>query len=179
MTLDLALLDFLAANKKTTVNEFLNSIWKQGPSAVKLLSEIAVFTRHDLTCNADVEPLGNIYLPWFPPNEFGDSGWAQGRLNYTVAEYSTIEDAGINILQASLRNKGIIRDIWLIIVNDKTLGKALLVDGCKRSVALYRMLPDVDSLLKDKVVHVVTMDSLFSHLLFPCDFLQLAIQGYK
>jgi hypothetical protein len=90
------------------------------------------FRKTPVCANVDfISLLGNAYLPWYYNNLGGDCNYNHpGAKNYTVDQWVNKHQVG------QIRNKQ--QPIVILTVLDTGLGKRLIIDGCKRSVALVK-----------------------------------------
>jgi hypothetical protein len=103
---------------------------------------LKVCTKHD------INRLLKYYLVRYKPNEEGyDGPQVKGSLNYLFQEYankilreSSLMRQEIQHLVQSISENGLTHNIDIVVALDTTLNKGLIVDGTKRSLALYYML---------------------------------------
>lgn len=177
--------DFLQANKQTRVFSLIPHMVQAGQTGLALLSEIAQFDTLTLEDAADMSVIKSSCLPWYKPNEQGYADWyIAGCKNYTVAEYADSIQRGetqnedVKELKGSLE-QGLCQDIVLVRVFDTTLNKGVIVDGCKRAVALALIAQqnkdDFSKLMNsDFSITIIELRSRLAHCLYPCDFLLLS-----
>lgn len=176
------IVDFLKADQRTTVIRLIPLLLQGGQSGLNRLSQIAAFRKLIFENQDDIEYLESSYLVWYKPNNRGEADWNRaGCENYTVAEYvdsilkGDVSRGDIKNLVRSLKG-GLNEDIVLALAFDTKLNKRVIVDGCKRAVALAliaRQSREEFLKLLNSGFPVVMMEprSRLAHCLYPCDFL--------
>jgi hypothetical protein len=152
-----------------------------------VFSGIGTCELKQLSSIEDIEGLLNCYLVYYKPNYQGDSGpQANGSTNYLFHEFA----AGIlkgsekmihNVYPyiESLKEKGLTNDIDIIIAYDTFINKGLIVDGTKRSLALYYIKHTDKNLFRNLLASIkysikfVYLRSYVCRILFPIDFCKL------
>jgi hypothetical protein len=138
----------------------------------------------------NVLDLKELYLVWYTLNSNGETGWdKKGSNNYTVADFVNDYHLGkLNV--ASYRHRicqlegvikklrrGLNQPITITVGYHSKLKKNLVVDGVKRSIALY-YLKLTDSELLEKImseypVYILKFISEKCDKIFPKDFQKL------
>lgn len=129
------------------------------------------------------EVLEACHLVWYDNGEPPGSWW--GADNHTLGAYPeqrARNDERITRLLESL-GKGLTKPLTITVASDETLGRALIIDGTHRAIALkYLRGADPElfhSILGSQLgVHVQTLTSPVAHVLFPCDFFSLVKEHY-
>jgi len=180
-TVNVSIGDFLQANQRATVIQLIPYLLQGGQSGYKLLSTIAACQRLFFDSPDDIQYIGGSYLVWYKPNQKGEANWNRaGCKNYTVAEYvncilgGSVSRPDINTL-VSLLKGGLSQDVVLVVAFDTELDKRVIVDGCKRAVALAliarQSLGEFVKLLNSSFsITVMELKSRLAHVLYPCDF---------
>lgn len=174
--------------KGATVCKLTNYFRQGGQSGLDRLDQLAKFQRLIVENPKNFKELMSSYLVWYKPNKKGEAGWQYtGCKNYTVGEYvnyirrdnirandkDTVEK--IKELRRKLEG-GLCKDIILVAAFDTELKKRVIVDGCKRVVALALIAAKNPATFSDllgskcKAV-VMELRSRWAHSLYPCDFI--------
>ena len=135
----------------------------------------------------DMQYLDECFLPWYKPNARGEKDWNfEGCTNYSVGEYvdlvlkKQIERQDIQDLVKSLSQKGLNKNIVITVASDTILNKKLIIDGCKRTIALNLLDEDtwksVTNLGASSFkIGALELTSKLTHFVYPADFMKLAL----
>ena len=179
---------FLVANEQTTVCQLIPLIRQAGQSGLDLLSPNTKVQKVVFDKQTDVDSLKTWYLVWYKANSKGEAGWNYaGCANYTVGECADSignlpQEKAIKDCAAKLED-GQIRDVTLVVAHDTKLDKRVIVDGCKRSVAIaliaQRNTSRFGELINSSSLRITAIElkSELTHCLYPCDFLNLFASG--
>lgn len=138
----------------------------------------------------NVAELSDWSLVWYTVNSKGETGCDKEESNnYTVADFVNHYSLGklnlpaysdrINQLECIIEKLrcGLNQPITITVAYDNELNKNLVIDGVKRTIALY-YLKLTDSKLLEKIiseypVYILKFSSNICHKVFPCDFQKL------
>lgn len=152
-----------------------------------VFSGIGTCELKQLSSIEDIEELLNYYLVYYKPNYQGDIGpQANGSINYLFREFAAeILKGSEKMIQnvcphiESFKEKVLTNDIDIIIAYDTFINKGLIVDGTKRSLALYYIKHTNTNLFKNLLssikysIKFVYLKSYVCRILFPIDFCKL------
>lgn len=174
--------------KGATVVKLTDKFRAGAQSGFNRLGRLAKFQKLVVENVVNFNELMNSYLVWYKPNAKGDAGWEYaGCKNYMVHEYVTYvrEDkvrpndkdkvGKIKELKGKLES-GLCEDIELLVAFDTQLNKRVIVDGCKRTIALALIANEscatfLRLLASKHQVVVMQLSSQWAHCIYPCDFL--------
>ena len=177
--------EFVEANSQTRC---INLIPAYAQNDGTRLLEIASFRRVTFETAEDLDVITTSYIVWYKQNLDGQAGWqCAGSPNFTVDEYSTAVQAGtadpekaqkIRAIVNSLKREGLLENIILTAALDSQLNARVIVDGNHRAIALAVVLRedlgDVRKLLASRCkVQMLELRSMWAHVLYPCDFIDL------
>jgi hypothetical protein len=138
-----------------------------------------------LTTSMDIEQFLDYYLVWYKPNNDGQSGPnIEGSTNHRFGEYvaTVLKGSADNMNQIrpiiESLGSGLDNNIDIVVALDTSINKGLVVDGTKRSLALYYLKNkergNFISLLASKhSINIITLKSSITRILFPVDFCKL------
>jgi hypothetical protein len=175
---------FLLANTHTRCIQIVSTIVRDGGKG--RLCEIAEFFEGRLENGNDSNFLGSAYIARYKSNLSGQSGWQySGSSNYTVKEYADLVQSegrnwqeGREILDlADSLTSGLDRDIVITAVLDSSLDVRLIVDGLHRATAMA-VIDATEPMKLERLfesshrVSIIELRSRWTHVLYPCDFLE-------
>ena len=168
--------DFIVANRATTCINLLPLLEKLG--ALSRLSPLMKVEKRLLETDTDIENVKPLYLVWYKPNEMGETGWDKpNSVHYTVGEYSQliatsqVQQPDILNLRDSL-SRELSSDVTILTAYDTSLNREVIVDGCKRAVALTLNCKSEITFSGGKyAIVLLRLVSKWAHIIYPCDFL--------
>ena len=177
--------DFCAANLQTRCFNLVNVAIREG--GVVPFSAMAMFRRGRFETVDDFEVFKTAFIVRYKPNSNGQGGWQYpSSSNYTAYEYAEAVRTGkvdwkerreiLGLVE--LLKEGLNDDITFTTAMDTALDARVIVDGCHRATAIAFMLLENSSelrklLLSPYKLEMVELRSKWTHLLYPCDFLNL------
>ena len=171
--------------KGATVAKLTDYFLQGGQSGLDRLAQLATPQKLVVENVEDLSELKSWYLVWYKPNKKGEASWQYaGSENYTVAEYVAYVCSGnirpsdenrvneIRQLRGKLEN-GLRKNIILVAAFDTKVNKRVIVDGCKRTIALSLVAKEnLGKVLASKYqVLVMELSSEWAHSLYPYDFI--------
>lgn len=143
---------------------------------------------------SDIVPLGEYPIVWYIPNKKGKSGYnvpdsphysVRTRVedfvngNHVNGDYANrIEQLKCKI--TSMGN-GLNKNVVIRVAHDTTYEKSIIIDGVKRSLALYYFKVQnpvtLNNLLSSKhQIYILKYSSSIAHKIFPSDFSKLVAE---
>ena len=161
------------------------------PLSISNLNGLGSCEKIPLTNITDIEELGNHPIVWYVPNERGEDGHdVPESPHYTVK--TRIEDFidgrhidgnyqdRINQLRCKISSMedGLTQNVVICVAYDTTYKKSLIVDGVKRSLALYYFMVQKQNILgkllsSNYEIYILRFSSPCTHKIFYGDFPKL------
>ena len=131
-----------------------------------------------------MEQFLDYYLVWYKPNNDGQSGPnIEGSTNHRFGEYvgTVLKGSADNMNQIrpiiESLGSGLDNNIDIVVALDTSINKGLVVDGTKRSLALYYLNKErenfINLLASKHSINIITLKSSITRILFPVDFCKL------
>ena len=140
------------------VNLF-RTLLQAGGSAHQYLMEHVVLLDSGLS-NGGRKWLGELYLPWYKPNRFGEEDWAIPSCQpYKVNEYKIKNDKVERFVHAWSEGN-IISPVTVVVAG------SIIVDGSHRALAVHKFWQH-----KDMTIRLIQIHSPILARLLPCEAL--------
>lgn len=185
----ISLAQFCEANQSTHVIHLVEFFRTLGPAAAARLEDVCKCWQMTVEEVGDLDLVKKAHLVRYKPNVEGKAGWEySGSLPYTVDEYAQAvpiinppEYGKIQALVSSMKS-GLSKDVVLVAALDTALDKRVIVDGVHRSTGLVLLSKTNPAALAELLastykVGVVEIRSKWTHVLYPCDFLEFCKQS--